>query len=218
MYKIAYIDENVHDRHNFQDYAKYASSAQFFELEVIEPEHPLDAFVVKLLEGHYKAFIIDFFLSEKNSKIKYDGWLLAERILAVRENFPIFILTAREDDALKGSDDVNIVYEKNRVVHGEEDGDFLEKVKLQIEKYDNRVKKAEKRILTLLDSQKSRSLTYTEENELTEKNIFIESSLNKTASIPKDLQSHSGEKYLDDMVSLLKKMEIDLQEYNKNKK
>lgn len=218
MYKIAYIDENVHDRHNFQDYVKYASTAQSFELEVIEPEHPLDDFVVKLLESHYHAFIIDFFLSEKNSKIKYDGWLLAERILEVREKFPIFILTAREDDALKGSDDVNIVYEKNKIVHGEDDGDFLEKVKLQIEKYEKRVKKAEQRILTLLDSQKSRALTYTEEDELVENSIFIERSLNKTASVPKDLQSQSGEKHLDDILSLLKKMETEFQEHNKNKK
>ena len=112
MYKIAYIDENVDDRDTFQNYFKYSSSAQSFELEVIEPEHPLDAFVVNLLEGHYQAFIIDFFLGEKNSKIKYDGWDLAQRILDVRENFPVFILTAREDDALMGSDDVNIVYEK----------------------------------------------------------------------------------------------------------
>jgi hypothetical protein len=218
MYKIAYIDENVHDRHNFQDYAKYASSAQYFELEVIEPEHPLDDFVAKLLESHYQAFIIDFFLSEKNSKIKYDGWLLAERILEIRENFPIFILTAREDDALKGSDDVNIVYEKNKIVHGEDDGGFLEKVKLQIEKYEKRVKKAELRILTLLDVQTKRDLSYVEENELVENSIFIERTLNKSVSVPKDLQTQSGEKHLDDIISLLQKMEFDLQEHNKNKK
>ena len=218
MYKIAYIDESKDDRDNFLDYAKYASSAQSFEFEVIEPEHPLDAFVVKLLESHYQAFIIDFFLSEKNSRIKYDGWLLAERILEVRENFPIFILTAREDDALKGSDDVNIVYEKNKVVHGEDDGGFLEKVKLQIEKYEKRVSKAEQRILTLLTAQKNRTLTYTEENELVENSIFVERTLNKTASVPKDLQSQSGEKHLDDILTLLQTMEGELQELNKNKK
>ena len=218
MYKIAYIDESRDDRNNFLQYVKYADSARFFEFEVIEPEHPLDAFVVKLLEGHYHAFIIDFFLSEKNSRIKYDGWSLAEQILEIRDNFPIFILTAREDDALNGSDDVNIVYEKNKIVHGENDGGFLEKVKLQIEKYERRVSKAEQRILALLAAQKSRTLTYTEENELVENSIFIEKTLNKTASVPIDLQSQSGEKHLDDILSLLKKMEFELQEHNKNKK
>jgi hypothetical protein len=218
MYKIAYIDESKGDRDSFQDYAKYAASAQYFELEVIEPEHPLDDFVVKLFEGHYQAFIIDFFLSEKNSKIKFDGWLLAERILEVRENFPIFILTAHEDDALKGSDDVNIVYEKNKIVHGEDDDGFLEKVILQIEKYEKRIKKVEQRILALLDVQKSRALTCVEEDELFDKSIIIEKALNKTAAIPKNLQSQSGEKHLDDILSLLQKMEVDFKEHNKNKK
>jgi hypothetical protein len=52
---------------------------------------------------------------------------------------------------------------------------------------------------------------------LFDKSIIIEKALNKTATIPKNLQSQSGEKHLDDILSVLKKIDEELHQYNKLK-
>jgi hypothetical protein len=217
MYKIAYIDESISDIHDFQDYVKHAQSSHYFKLDVMEPQAGIDSFVNKLIESHYQAYIIDFHLKDKNSSIEYNGWELGKKILAIREKFPVFILTSYQEDAQNDSDDVNIIYGKTKVVQ-EEDNNFLERVRLQIDKYEKLLEKAENRILALLKAQKTRALTYDEEHELVENNIFIEKALNKTALIPNNLQSQSGKKHLDDILTLLQKMEGELKELNTNKK
>lgn len=142
MYKIVYIDESEADRHNFQDYVKYSANAQDFKLEVIEPQADKIEFAKSLIHSHYKAIIIDFHLTEKNRLIHYDGADLAEEICKIKDNIPVFILTAYENDAVLRSEDVNWVYDKKSIVH-KEDPLFLERVKLQIVKSEKRIEKAD---------------------------------------------------------------------------
>lgn len=216
MYKIAYIDESESDRQNFQDYLKHTADLNDFFLEVLEPEPEPHEFARKLINNHYQAIIIDFDLTEKNKLIHYKGSELANEILNIRELFPVFVLTSYEDAALMKVDDVNQVYAKRSIVH-DEDPLFLERVKQQIKKFEQRINDAESRILELIQLSKKTKLDAFEEEELIKLDNFIEKSLNKKSPMPNEFKSLSNETRLDKIIDLLDRVDKTIQKV-KNKK
>ena len=216
MYKIAYIDESERDRHDFQDYVKYAPNSADFVLDALEPLPNLKEFAQILIESHYQAVVIDFDLSEKNRLIHYKGSDLANEILAIRESFPVFVLTSYEDAALMKVDDVNQVYDKKSIVH-KEDNLFLERIKYQIKKFEQRITEAENRLLELTNLSKKRPLDVYEEEELIRLDSRIEKSLNKGNKIPDNIKTLSSEKRLDKIIELLDKVDKTIQKANNKK-
>ncbi len=216
MYKIAYIDESESDRHNFQDYVKYIPNSKDFVLDVLEPLPDPKEFAIILMEEHYQAIIIDFHLSEKNRMIHYDGAILADEILSIRESFPVFILTSYENDALLKSEDVNLVYDKKSVVHNE-DPLFLERVKQQVKKFEQRIFNAEVRLLELTKLSSERPLSIDEENDLIQLDNFIEKSLNKKNPIPDQFKRLTNEARLNKIIDLLNKVDDTIQKADNKK-
>lgn len=195
-YKVAYIDESDIDIRKFQRFAR-----NYFEVIPIKPSREKEVTATAILGSQVDAIIADFDLSEQDETIHYNGSDLVNLILEEREWFPVFILTSYEDDAVSKGDDVNIVYEKNEMTHGEK---FLERVKTQIEKYYHKLEEAETRLLILIEESKKRNLDAFEEEEILKLDSLIEKALDKKTPIPDKIRKGIEKEELSE---LLKKVD-----------
>jgi len=195
-YKIAYVDESDADTRKFQRF-----SYNYFEVVPIFPNDSIEETCNAILESHVDAIISDFDFSEQLSTVHYDGTDLVSLFLKKREDFPVFILTSYEDDAISKGEDVNIIYEKKEMDEGEK---FLERVKAQIEKYKHKLETEENRLLELISESKKRKLNASEIEELSELDSKIEKALDKESRIPNILRD---DKEASDLAELLKKVD-----------
>lgn len=125
---IAYVDEDEDAREDFLIDAD--NSNLFREVVVLEPEARLTNMVEALLALPIDALVSDFRLADA-SPVEYDGGKLVAAFLAARADFPCFIRTSWNNDALHGTDDVNRVYSKEE---GPQDlnRSLFERINLQI--------------------------------------------------------------------------------------
>lgn len=195
-YKIAYIDESQEDIRRFQRF-----SYNYFDVVPFIPKASIEETCNEILESHIDALVSDFEFSEKLSTVHYDGTNLVSLFLKKRENFPVFILTSFEDDAISKGEDVNIIYEKKEMDNGEM---FLERIKAQIEKYKHRLETDENRLLDLLAENKNRKLNDAEIEELSDLDSKIEKALDKESRIPNTFRK---DKEASDLSQLLKKID-----------
>lgn len=187
LYRIAYVDESLSDIRKFQRYAD-----GFFEVIGIEPSPEIDITIEEILENKVDALVADFDLKEQNRSITYYGTDLVVKFLEKRRNFPIFIFTSHEDDALERGDDVNIIYEKSIQYFNNLDdtlppiknNKLLEKVKFQIDKYQFKIAQSEERLLELLEKSKNGTIDSIEEEEILQLDSEIEKSLDGGSIIP----------------------------------
>lgn len=195
-YKIAYIDESEADTRRFQRF-----SYNYFEVIPFIPKDSIEETCNAILEAHVDAVISDFEFAEQLSTVHYDGTDLVSLFLKKREDFPVFILTSFEGDAILKGEDVNIIYEKKEMDQGEK---FLERVKLQIEKYKHKIETDEKRIIELIAESKKRKLDAFEKQELSELDSKIEKALDKESQIPNILRE---DEEANDLSELLKRID-----------
>jgi len=195
-FKVAYIDEDESDIRRFRRFAD-----DFFNVIPLIPDRDIERTVFNIFEQKVDAIIADFELSEQNVSIHYNGAELVRFILEEREQFPVFILTSYEEDAVSKGDDVNIVYEKNIMNDGET---FLVKVKSQIEKYIHRLETAESRIFELTEKSKTSTLDAYEEEELFKLDAMIEKAFDKKSKIPENLKRANNS---EELMELLKKVD-----------
>ncbi len=196
-YRIAYIDESDSDIRRFQRF-----SYNFFEVVPFIPKESIEETCNDILESHVDALISDFEFSEQLSNVHYDGTDLVSLFLKKRENFPVFILTSYEDDAISKGEDVNIIYEKKEMDEGQK---FLDRIKAQIEKYKHKLEEDENRLLFLITESKKRSLDAVEIDELKLLDSKIEKALDKEGHIPNILRD---DKEAHDLSELLKKVDL----------
>jgi len=195
-YKIAYIDEDESDTRKFQRF-----SFNYFDVIPFIPKVSIEETCSDILDSHADAIISDFDFAEQLSTIHYDGTDLVSLFLKKRENFPVFILTSYEDDAISKGEDVNIIYEKKEMDEGET---FLQRVKAQIEKYKFKLEIEENRLLELIAESMKRRLDASENEELAELDSKIEKALDKESRIPNILRE---DKEASDLLELLKKVD-----------
>ena len=203
-YKIAYIDESKEEIEKFQRFC-------YPTIEVI-PIIPLPSIVETcslIIESHIDAVVSDFEFSEQASDIKYDGTDLISLFLSKRDGFPVFIFTSYEDEAVRKSDDVNIIYEKGEKYLTDSSGNItkneklIERIRLQIEKYKYRQEANEKRLLELIKESKIRSLNAIEIDELAELDSKIEKSLDKESRISNILRDEKEKSELSQLLKMV---------------
>lgn len=204
-YKIAYIDESKEEIEKFQRFC-YPT----FEVLPIYPSPAIEETISDILEAHVDAVISDFEFSEQASDIKYEGTDLISLLLSKREGFPVFIFTSYEDEAIRKSDDVNIIYEKGEKYLDDGKGNIskniklLERIKLQIEKYKHKLEKDENRLVELIYISKNRNLDALEQEELKALDSKIEKALDKESRISNILRD---DKEASELSELLKKVD-----------
>lgn len=193
-YRILYVDEVQGDRYDFQSYIELNSDAGKFQVDAIEPEEDLESFVEKINNENYDAIITDHHLGEEKPTIQYDGVELVEEILKFRLDYPCFILTGWEDDAVREGKDVNIVYYKGiknltRSDVQDHQAIFVDKIENQIIHYREKIGVLENEYNELLEKG---DLDSFEDDRLSELDTLIERMTNKTSSIPQGLKTREN--------------------------
>lgn len=196
-YKVAYIDEVDSDIRSFKRSVLLRANEKF-EVVSFKPKSSITETVKEIFESHVDAIVADFRLSEEDPTVHYNGSDVIREILNIRKDFPVFILTSFEDDAIDKGFDVNIVYEKKEI---QESPKFFEKVITQIKKHKAKVEMAEIRLLELIGKRKKEALTYAEEEELIELDSVIEKNLDKKGAIPDDFKKNTNTERLNDLIN-----------------
>jgi hypothetical protein len=134
---IVYVDEDEDAREDFQVDADKTNL--FAQVLVLSPEVRLADMVEHLLALPIDALVSDFRLSAAYP-VEYDGGQLVAAYLAAKDDFPCFIRTSWDNDALHGTDDVNRVYSK------EDNGDeikrpLFDRISLQVTHHRNLLKR-----------------------------------------------------------------------------
>ena len=145
-YTILFIDEESTQHDKFMDYFETVCPDAVPKCEL--PLQTLDEMLDKVWSLCPDAIVTDFQLNDKRLDIdytvKYNGVELIRAIREQREDFPCFVITSFDDEAVNGSDDVNLVYIKDVLKHETNNAKviFAERVTQQIDKYRSRIEKA----------------------------------------------------------------------------
>ncbi|MEQ8471055.1 MAG: hypothetical protein RIC35_07715 [Marinoscillum sp.] len=213
MYRILFIDEEQDDIEYFKDYIEAKDVSNSFEVIATYPSGNLVEMLDVIWSSHVDAIITDFMLNEIKENIKYNvpynGVELVREVLSRREDFPCFVMTAFDDDAVGESEDVNIVYIKG-ILHGTEKetkakANFLDRVKNQILHYRAKLESAENRLLELIKKSEKNELDAGEEEEMVHLDSLIEKSLDKESVVPKIIKE---KKESDSLSDLLNKVDL----------
>ena len=148
MYKILFIDEEKDTLQDFEEFVEKFHSKIKLEPITNFPLSNLEEMIECIIKIAPDAIISDYRLNELKTDIKYNvpynGVDLVEEYQRIRNDFPCFVLTALDDEAVNSSNDVNIVYVKN-ILYNQEEGNakakFLDRVISQIEHYENRIER-----------------------------------------------------------------------------
>lgn len=212
MTTILFIDEEKDQLERFQSYIDIVSKTLDEQVKCVVsyPLQSIDEMLQHINEIKPDAIVSDHKLNEKKTDIKhmvpYDGVELVEKYTAFRQNFPCFILTSFDMDAIHGSNDVNLVYAK--VVMREDENklpnsglSFLQKILLQIEHYQSRIEKNSNRLKALVEKRNlGAHLTLDEEDEIIKLDEQLEKSLNTYTAISKDLKQTTNTKQLQNLL------------------
>jgi len=219
MYKLLFIDEEQETFDHFKDYVDISSTKDKIEVLTQFPLEDKDELIHLIYKINPDAVITDFMLNDIKESIEYNvpynGVELMEGFLAIREDFPFFVLTSFDDIAVGHSDDVNKVYIKN-ILHNDKEeskakAKFLDRVISQIDHYKAKIKNAEDEILELIKLRENGESNIENERRLIDLDSFLENSVDKKYSIPKEYKSLSNTNKLDEILNrvddLLKKVE-----------
>lgn len=215
-YKIAYIDESLDELQKFQRRVH-----ESFDVLAFLPKGDFDEFVDELLNSGAEAFVSDFRLNEYRSDVKesvsYTGGKLIESLLSVRHEFPCFVLTSYDSDAIQHVTDVNYVYSKEVLAMdmGKQGEKFIEKIRVQIEHYNKNISLFSDRFFDLQAQSVERDLTEDEENELLALDTFLENSINRRNAIPPEKKSQIAIGKIDELLSSTNELLKLLRERNK---
>lgn len=190
-YKILFVDEVEADIRRFQRYVHKNDTENKFELITMTPENTLENFLEEIIDEKFDAIITDHKLHEENANITFDGIDLVRAINKLKKDFPCFVLTSFDDEAVENGDDVNIVYVKglmDPLGESKSHATFLFKIENQIKHYKRKIVEAEEKLDELIKLSQERDLSGGEEEELLDLEKFIENSTDKKISIPKHIK------------------------------
>jgi Skp family chaperone for outer membrane proteins len=195
-YKIGYIDEDEADVDKFKRFARNDFVINAFDLDM---NTTLNSLFQDVLKSEVSALVIDYRLRETNI-IKFNGDEVVNKVKEELHDFPLFILTSHEDDALDAVEDVNIVYEKD-LMDDNKGKMLIKRIKTKIEHYYKNLKNAEKELLDLIDKKDKDGLTALEEDRLIELDDFLQHSVCKKDRIPNFLKKQEGFEKLNALIN-----------------
>lgn len=209
MYKLLFIDEQQNDIDDFKDYVDQTSTSENFAVEFEYPLEDLTEMIQLVISHDPDAIIVDYMLNEYKESIKhnvpYNGVELVQAISAIREGFPCFVMTSFDDQAVKSSQDVNIVYIKD-ILHFSENktqakANFLERVESQILHYKAKLKYAEDQLTELLKLRSQGRASLEQESEIIRLDQLLEKAIDKRNAIPEEYKDLSNITKLSEIIS-----------------
>ncbi len=214
-YKILFIDEESTQHDQFLDYFEQVCPEIVPKCEF--PLSTIGEMLQRIEELCVDAVVTDFRLNEMRTDIhynvNYDGVELINAIRKQRDGFPCFVITSHDDEAVNGTDDVNMVYIKDIL---KPDADkakvtFAERVTRQVDKYRSRIGNARQELSALIEKRYSGKANVHDEERIIKLDSFLEKSLDSYDSIPDELKELSNLERLNTLIGkvddLLKKFE-----------
>lgn len=213
-FNILFIDEEKDQQYNFLDYmdnvedkvdvvCRYPSANMEDMLQVIDDANP-------------DAIVTDFQLNEIKTDITYNvpftGADIVDEYRQTRPEFPCFVITSFDEDAIISSKDVNLVYEKGILSGGEKDvkAKFYDKIIEQIKKYKQAIISAQDEISSLIEKKQTGKISLNEENRIIELDSFLEKTLDPSCRLPDSMKKPENLAKLSSLVdkvdSILAKM------------
>ena len=176
---IAYVDEEKSERDNF--FGDAFDSGLFAEIYLVHPLEKLDDTISELLDLKIDALVSDYRLSDA-APVGYSGEDIVERFQSIRRDFPCFIRTSHEDQALKTSGDVNRVYSKGTTSEHPSTSLF-KRISLQVERYQRQVGEWQEELQQLLEVP-AETRNASDVERILELDSLLESSVGDDARIP----------------------------------
>ena len=203
-YKILFIDEEKNQHDNFLDYMDKIEDK--VEVKCLYPEENMDMMLQIVEDEHPDAIVADYQLNEMKTEIQYNvSYNGAELVNAYREkrpNFPCFVITSYDNDAISTSKDVNLVYVKILMNGGEGDAKakFHDKIVEQVCKYKKAINDAQTELTVLIQKKHEKCLSLHEEDRLVELDSFLEKSLDSYSTIPADIKRSKSLEHLSEAI------------------
>lgn len=219
MYRLLYIDEDQEQIENFLNYIDDTNSNNIFEVITQLPLGNIEEMIDKIIKINPDVIVSDFLLNENigalGYNVPYNGVELVEDFLSIRNKFPCFVLTAKDQDAVSDSEDVNLVYTKSLMTTEIEDTKakvkFTDRLVKQIEHYKSRIENAKSELAELIEVRKNGKADFDIEARIIELDDFLERSIDAQNIIPSEFKSFSNSEKLDSMLGkvdeLLKKLD-----------
>lgn len=215
-YKVLFIDEESTQHDDFKDH--FEENWPEAVCECLFPAKTIEEMMDLLEKKHPDAVIIDYQLNDKKEDISYNvgynGVDLLNTIHNQLSDFPCFVLTSFDENAVVDSDDVNFVYVKKVLQFSSANGEkvsFAQRVKSQIDKYRIRIAKARKDLLSLIEKREKGNATVLDEERIIELDTFLEKTYGKDNSIPSELKHTSN---LEKLNSLIDKVDCLISKMN----
>lgn len=203
-YKILFIDEEKDQHDNFLDYMDKIEDK--VEVKCLYPEENIEAMIQVFEDEHPDAIVTDHQLNEIKTEIQYNvsynGAELVNAYRDIRPNFPCFVITFYDNDAISTSKDVNLVYVKILMNGGEEGAKakFHDKMVEQIDKYKKSIDEAQIELTALVQKKQEKGLTLHEEDRLVELDSFLEKSLDSYTALPADIKRSESLEHLSEVI------------------
>lgn len=207
-YKVLFIDEEKGQHDLFQDYMD--TVADQICVECVYPEPDLDDMIAKIEEFHPDAIVTDYLLNDIKEDVKYNipytGVELVQKYRSIRTDFPCFIITSFDNEAVSETDDVNLVYVKVLLTNGEEGfkAHFYDKIKEQISKYKSTIASAKAELANLIEKKSKEGLQPYEETRVIELDDYLEKTLDNHEALPAAMKEAS---FLKNMATMIDKID-----------
>lgn len=203
-YKVMFIDEESTQHEDFEDhFEEYWPEAKVI---CVFPSPTVNEMMEEIEQHQPNAIVVDFQLNDKKTDIDYNvcynGVELLKEIQAQKFDFPCFVLTSYDDDAVADSDDVNFVYIKKNLHFSSDNGkvSFAQRVKSQIDKYLARIENAKAELSVLLEKRKSGKANVKDEGRIIELDSFLEKTMDATGAIPDEMKHLSNMERLNSLI------------------
>jgi DNA-binding NarL/FixJ family response regulator len=214
-YKVIFIDEEQEQQELFQDYME--AVAEQINVACFFPKAEIEEMLQEIDEQHPDAIVTDYLLNDIKENVKYNisytGVDLVRQYRAMRPNFPCFIITSFDNDAVSETDDVNLIYVKN-ILNNKEEGvkvHFYDKIREQISKYQKSIESAKNELQSLLTKKENGDIDPTQEQRIIELDDFLEKSLDNYDALPSEIKKISS---LDKLTSMIVKVDELLEKIN----
>ena len=210
-YKIGYIDEESQWVDKFVLRLKEAFEVYIFKLT---PETSLENILQQIHEAELDCLVVDFELKEADV-VQFNGDEIIDSLRAKYPYFPVFIITAKEEDDVLGQ------VEDNDIVRLKDELDSKPKILIQriqnkINSYYKQIDEAEETVKKLIEKRNAGGeLSIPEEELLNEKYLFLEKINPSEKTLPDNLIQPESISKLNEFVSETKQILEELKKLNK---
>lgn len=214
-YKILFIDEEEEEQDKFYNY--FEKVCPEVVPECILPKANIDEMLSVIFGKHADAVVTDFRLNEIRTYVKYNvnynGVELIKELRKSREDFPSFVMTSHDDEAVNDTDDVNVVYIKD-ILSSDNDKakvTFAQRIIRQIEKCRAKIEAASNELNALIDKRRRGDAGVYDEDRIIILDSFLERTYDAYDAVPPEMKKLSNLDRLNELIGktdeILKKLE-----------